>query len=68
MENRWSDDKATQFIEKYGKRWGQDLAIGLYVQSLIGAEDKLVLHGGGNFSVKTIPYQSSGRTASMQST
>ncbi len=54
MENRWSDEKASQFIERYGARWGQDLAIGLYVASLIGAEDKLVLHGGGNSSVKTL--------------
>jgi rhamnose utilization protein RhaD (predicted bifunctional aldolase and dehydrogenase)/NAD(P)-dependent dehydrogenase (short-subunit alcohol dehydrogenase family) len=53
MENRWSDDRAAQFIEKYRNRWGEDLAVGLYVASLIGAEDKLVLHGGGNFSVKT---------------
>src|SRR5512136_2022194 len=53
MENRWSEDKAALFIEKYGRRWGSDLAIGLYVASLIGAEDKLVLHGGGNSSVKT---------------
>ena len=54
MENRWSDDKAAKFIEKYGPKWGEDLAIGLFVASLIGAEDKLVLHGGGNSSVKTI--------------
>jgi rhamnose utilization protein RhaD (predicted bifunctional aldolase and dehydrogenase)/NAD(P)-dependent dehydrogenase (short-subunit alcohol dehydrogenase family) len=54
MENRWSDDKAAQFVEKYGKQWGMDLAIGLYLASLIGAEEKLVLHGGGNSSVKTI--------------
>jgi rhamnose utilization protein RhaD (predicted bifunctional aldolase and dehydrogenase)/NAD(P)-dependent dehydrogenase (short-subunit alcohol dehydrogenase family) len=54
MENRWSEDKATQFILRYGKKWGEDLAIGLYVASLIGAEDRLVLHGGGNSSVKTI--------------
>ena len=54
MQNRWSDDKATQFIEKYGERWGQDLAIGLYAAALIGSEDKLVLHGGGNSSVKTV--------------
>jgi len=53
MENRWSDDKAAQFIEKYANQWGKDLAVGLYVASLIGAEDKLVLHGGGNSSVKT---------------
>jgi len=54
MENRWSDDRAAQFVEKYGKQWGRDLSIGLYVASLIGAEDKLVLHGGGNSSVKTV--------------
>jgi rhamnose utilization protein RhaD (predicted bifunctional aldolase and dehydrogenase)/NAD(P)-dependent dehydrogenase (short-subunit alcohol dehydrogenase family) len=53
MENRWSDEKATQFVEKYGKQWGRDLAVGLYAASLIGSEDKLVLHGGGNSSVKT---------------
>ena len=54
MENRWSEEKAAQFVEKYGARWGKDLAIGLYVASLIGAESSLVLHGGGNSSVKTI--------------
>jgi rhamnose utilization protein RhaD (predicted bifunctional aldolase and dehydrogenase)/NAD(P)-dependent dehydrogenase (short-subunit alcohol dehydrogenase family) len=53
MENRWSDDKAAKFIEKYGPQWGEDLAIGLFVASLIGAEENLVLHGGGNSSVKT---------------
>ena len=54
MENRWSDDDAIQFIELYGNKYGEDLAIGLYVASLIGAEDQLVLHGGGNSSIKTI--------------
>jgi rhamnose utilization protein RhaD (predicted bifunctional aldolase and dehydrogenase)/NAD(P)-dependent dehydrogenase (short-subunit alcohol dehydrogenase family) len=54
MENRWSHDKAAQFVEQYGEKWGEDLAIGLYVASLIGSENRLVLHGGGNSSVKTI--------------
>jgi len=54
MENRWSDDKAAQFIESYGGNWGQDLSLRLYSSSLIGAEDNLVLHGGGNASVKTV--------------
>ncbi len=53
MENRWSDDNAAKFIEKYGPQWGEDLAIGLYIASLIGSEENLVLHGGGNSSVKT---------------
>ncbi len=53
MENRWSDERAAQFIKKYGESWGEDLAFGLYAASLIGSEEKLVLYGGGNFSVKT---------------
>jgi rhamnose utilization protein RhaD (predicted bifunctional aldolase and dehydrogenase)/NAD(P)-dependent dehydrogenase (short-subunit alcohol dehydrogenase family) len=53
MENRWSDEKAAEFIGKYGSRCSKDLAVCVYSASLIGAEDKLVLHGGGNLSVKT---------------
>jgi rhamnose utilization protein RhaD (predicted bifunctional aldolase and dehydrogenase)/NAD(P)-dependent dehydrogenase (short-subunit alcohol dehydrogenase family) len=53
MENRWSDDRAAEFIGKYGDNYGNDLSIGIFVASLIGAEAKLVLHGGGNSSVKT---------------
>jgi rhamnose utilization protein RhaD (predicted bifunctional aldolase and dehydrogenase)/NAD(P)-dependent dehydrogenase (short-subunit alcohol dehydrogenase family) len=62
MENRWSNDKAAQYREKYGKEWGEDLAIGLYVASLIGTEDRLVLHGGGNSSVKTVHTNLLGET------
>src|SRR5512145_3325000 len=53
MKNRWSDNNAATFIEKYGPQSGEDLAIGLFVASLIGSEENLVLHGGGNSSVKT---------------
>jgi len=53
MNNRWSDEQAAQFLEKYGAKWGPDLALELYIASLIGAEEGLVLHGGGNSSVKT---------------
>ena len=53
MENRWSDDNAARFVERYGSAFGEDLALCLYVASLIGAEERLVLHGGGNSSVKT---------------
>jgi rhamnose utilization protein RhaD (predicted bifunctional aldolase and dehydrogenase)/NAD(P)-dependent dehydrogenase (short-subunit alcohol dehydrogenase family) len=54
MENRWSDDKASQFIEEYKERCGPDLAACLYTASLIGSDENLVLHGGGNSSVKTV--------------
>jgi rhamnose utilization protein RhaD (predicted bifunctional aldolase and dehydrogenase)/NAD(P)-dependent dehydrogenase (short-subunit alcohol dehydrogenase family) len=53
MENRWSDVKSAEFTGKYGAQWGNDLAICIYNASLLGAEDGLVLHGGGNSSVKT---------------
>ncbi|MFQ5823592.1 MAG: bifunctional aldolase/short-chain dehydrogenase [bacterium] len=52
MENRWSDAKASEFIDKYGKQWGEALALRTYTNRLIGAEKELVLHGGGNTSVK----------------
>ncbi len=62
MENRWSDENAAQFAEKYGRTWGEDLAMGLYVASILGADENLVLHGGGNFSVKTIHTNILGET------
>jgi rhamnose utilization protein RhaD (predicted bifunctional aldolase and dehydrogenase)/NAD(P)-dependent dehydrogenase (short-subunit alcohol dehydrogenase family) len=53
MKSSWSDSDAAQYIEKYGKAYGEDLAVGLHIASLIGSNDRLVLHGGGNCSVKT---------------
>ncbi len=52
MKNRWSKAKASEFIDKYGKQWGEDLALRTYTSRLLGAEKELVLHGGGNTSVK----------------
>ena len=54
MESRWADDKAAQFIEDYKGKCGEDLSARLYTSSLIGADENLVLHGGGNSSVKTV--------------
>jgi len=53
MESRWSDAKAAEYIQRYGSQWGEDLALRTYLGVLIGAEDRLVLHGGGNNSLKT---------------
>ncbi|MBZ5545180.1 MAG: bifunctional aldolase/short-chain dehydrogenase [Acidobacteriia bacterium] len=52
MENRWRDDEAAEFIRKYAAQWGEDLALRTYASRLLGAEPDLVLHGGGNTSVK----------------
>ena len=52
MESRWQDKEASEFIATRGKRWGEDLAVRTYSSRMIGAEKELVLHGGGNTSVK----------------
>ncbi len=52
MKNRWLGEEASKFIAKYGKRWGEYLALRTYTSRLIGEERELVLHGGGNTSVK----------------
>ena len=53
MENRWSDAEAGEYVARYGERHGRDLALRVYTSRLIGADPALVLHGGGNTSVKT---------------
>jgi rhamnulose-1-phosphate aldolase/alcohol dehydrogenase len=52
MQSRWNDSEAAQFVERYAAV-GRDLALRTYTSRLIGADDDLVLHGGGNTSVKT---------------
>ena len=53
MKSRWSDDEARRFVSRYGGQWGEDLAYRTYSARLLGKEDSLVLHGGGNTSVKS---------------
>ena len=54
MENLWSDVAAVQSVERC-RRDGvnEDLALRTYSSRLLGSEPRLVLHGGGNTSVKT---------------
>ena len=52
MRSRWSDDDAREFIARYAGEWGEALALRTYTSRLLGAEPELVLHGGGNSSVK----------------
>lgn len=52
MQNRWRDEDAAQFVAKNALQWGEDLALRTYSSRLLGAEEELVLHGGGNTSVK----------------
>jgi rhamnose utilization protein RhaD (predicted bifunctional aldolase and dehydrogenase)/NAD(P)-dependent dehydrogenase (short-subunit alcohol dehydrogenase family) len=54
MDNRWSDRDAEAAIERYTKQGATlDVALAVYATRLLGSEPRLVLHGGGNTSVKT---------------
>jgi len=46
MHNLWDEEEARQFA-------GSDLATRVYTSRLLGREPSLVLHGGGNTSVKS---------------
>ena len=52
MENRWSDAEAARYVARWGDEWGEDLALRTYTSQLLGGDPSLVLHGGGNTSVK----------------
>ena len=54
MENLWKDSDAKAAIASHAARGiNDDLALRVYTTRLLGGEPKLVLHGGGNTSVKT---------------
>ena len=54
MQNLWSDSDAKAAIAAHAKKGiGEDLALRVYTTRLLGGEPRLVLHGGGNTSVKT---------------
>jgi rhamnose utilization protein RhaD (predicted bifunctional aldolase and dehydrogenase)/NAD(P)-dependent dehydrogenase (short-subunit alcohol dehydrogenase family) len=53
MKSRWSDAEAAAFAARHAPEWSEDLALRAYSDRLIGAEKSLVLHGGGNTSVKS---------------
>jgi rhamnose utilization protein RhaD (predicted bifunctional aldolase and dehydrogenase)/NAD(P)-dependent dehydrogenase (short-subunit alcohol dehydrogenase family) len=53
MQSRWSDAEAHALVERYRDRCNADVALRVYSSRLIGQDPTLVLHGGGNTSVKT---------------
>ena len=55
MQSLWSDAESERLVERYAQQGvGRDLALRVYTSRLLGGEPKLVLHGGGNTSVKTV--------------
>tara|TARA_B100001123_G_C15339534_1_gene1034223 strand:+ start:3100 stop:5160 length:2061 start_codon:yes stop_codon:yes gene_type:complete len=57
MLSRWVDSDASKYVQDYAAQgFSENLALCVYSTRLLGQEQKLVLHGGGNTSVKDIDY------------
>jgi len=54
MKSAWAEREADAAVDHYGKTGiARDLALRVYTTRLLGRDPKLVLHGGGNTSLKT---------------
>jgi rhamnulose-1-phosphate aldolase/alcohol dehydrogenase len=54
MKSQWQDQAADSMVAHYAQRGvGRDLALRVYSSRLLGGDARLVLHGGGNTSLKT---------------
>src|SRR5262249_33725691 len=54
MKSSWLDQEADAAIDRYAhNNVGRDLALRVYSTRLLGRQPELVLHGGGNTSLKT---------------
>lgn len=54
MKSRWSETEFARVVDTYVNAGvNRDLAIRTYTTRLLGSDPELVLHGGGNTSVKT---------------
>ncbi|MEJ2379093.1 MAG: class II aldolase/adducin family protein, partial [Pseudolabrys sp.] len=53
MKSAWNERDAKAAVDRYGAQGvAPDLALRVYSTRLIGSDPKLVLHGGGNTSLK----------------
>ena len=54
MKSRWVENDAQAIVDQMASRGiASDLALRLYTTRLLGHDPALVLHGGGNTSLKT---------------
>jgi rhamnose utilization protein RhaD (predicted bifunctional aldolase and dehydrogenase)/NAD(P)-dependent dehydrogenase (short-subunit alcohol dehydrogenase family) len=54
MQSKWNDKDAAEAVANYAKSGvSEDVALRVYTTRLLGRDPLLVLHGGGNTSVKT---------------
>ena len=61
MKSRWSDPEFRSIVDSYARSGlNRDLATRVYTTRLLGGDPELVLHGGGNTSVKTVAKDADG--------
>ena len=54
MKSAWVERDAKEAVDRYGNAGvAADLALRIYSTRLLGRDPRLVLHGGGNSSLKT---------------
>jgi rhamnose utilization protein RhaD (predicted bifunctional aldolase and dehydrogenase)/NAD(P)-dependent dehydrogenase (short-subunit alcohol dehydrogenase family) len=54
MKSQWNDNAARETVAAYAEKGiSEDVALRVYTTRLLGRDPLLVLHGGGNTSVKT---------------
>ena len=64
MRNQWDEHQAKATVEQY-KEVSEDIALRVYTSRLIGADPSLVLHGGGNTSVKSVTTNTIGEEVNV---
>jgi rhamnose utilization protein RhaD (predicted bifunctional aldolase and dehydrogenase)/NAD(P)-dependent dehydrogenase (short-subunit alcohol dehydrogenase family) len=60
MHPEYDEAAAEQMAARFGPSWGVDLAHRVYTSRLLGSDPSLVLHGGGNTSVKSTATEITG--------
>ena len=66
MKSAWIDRDAQATVDRYARDGiGTDIALRVYTTRLLGRDPKLVLHGGGNTSVKTAVADLLGETTGV---
>jgi rhamnose utilization protein RhaD (predicted bifunctional aldolase and dehydrogenase)/NAD(P)-dependent dehydrogenase (short-subunit alcohol dehydrogenase family) len=66
MKSGWVERDALAMLDRYATQGiGRDLALRVYTTRLLGRDPRLVLHGGGNTSVKTVQPDLLGETVGV---
>lgn len=66
MKSLWHEDGAKAMVKHYGQLgFSEDVALRVYTSRLLGADPRLVQHGGGNTSTKTTDTDHAGETVDV---